>query len=77
MNWQAEILDFSQAPLSTNNYTTNCQIIQSHHKEELQNNLEPKARIYEMRLARLKTPARKFGGRMYDENSAPLLLFLD
>lgn len=35
-NWQTEILDFSQVPLSTNNYTINCQITQSKQEEESQ-----------------------------------------
>lgn len=35
-NWQTEILDFSQASVSTNNYTANCQITQSNQGEEPQ-----------------------------------------
>lgn len=35
-NWQTEILDFSQIPVSTNNYITNCQITQSKQEEESQ-----------------------------------------
>ena len=29
INWQTEILDFSQVSVSTNNYIINCQITQS------------------------------------------------
>ena len=35
-NWQTEILDFSQVPVSTNNYIINCQITQSKREEESQ-----------------------------------------
>lgn len=35
-NWQTEILDFSQVPVSTNNYIINCQITQSKQEEESQ-----------------------------------------
>ena len=35
-NWQTEILDFSQVPVSTNTYIINCQITQSKQEEESQ-----------------------------------------
>lgn len=54
-NWQA-VLDFSQAPVSTNNYTTNCQITQSSQEEIIWNQKQN----YEMRLG-LKNPTLKFG----------------
>lgn len=36
INWQTEILDFSQVSVSTNNYIINCQIIQSKQEEKSQ-----------------------------------------
>ena len=35
-NWQTEILDFSQVPVSKNNYIISCQITQSKQEEESQ-----------------------------------------
>lgn len=34
-------------------------------RKSYRNNLESKAKIYEIRLVMMKNPARKFGGRMY------------